>query len=471
MKPLNPAWPRLLLLPLLCAAFTARPALADEGEVPPSELPPSDSPESTASVRVLRPQWQGARRKIQTFLVPLDEKARAPTARVAQALEGFQGGLPQYEVVDLGRALKVDSTPEQAEHAADGRKLLAEGNLLFAGRGYADAALKYRAAIKELERGLAAIEAREYAEAWARLGAVEALAGDDKAARVAFLNAARHDPERKLQGRAIDAAADTRLQGARADIEALPNGTVEFESKPVGARVIIDGEARGQAPLRLELPAGRHLVRFERAGLFPSVELLEVPGSKESTHSVTLRATPRAADLYEVMAGAADEAGRAEVGANTVRLAEKFGLDRMFVGSVSSHGTKVSLTLALVDVQKHRQIGKSASLLAADGTDADQIEDETRQAAKKLSLQDTGDGTALAPEAARAAGPQAAGDGTGRAVATPVDELGLATKERKPIATETASAQPAPEPRDDKKDQPKGKVKKLKDVNGTEDWK
>src|SRR5438270_6275674 len=136
-------------LSLLAAALLAAlPARAqDEGgdgsdPVPASELPGSDSPESTAAVHVLQPRWQGSKKKIQTFLVPLDEKARTPTARVAQALEQFQGSLSQYEVVDLGKALKVDATPDQGRRAAEGRRLVAEGNLLLAGRGYADAAVK-----------------------------------------------------------------------------------------------------------------------------------------------------------------------------------------------------------------------------------------------------------------------------------------------------------------------------------------
>jgi hypothetical protein len=486
LPPLLAARPVLFALPAVLVALAVAPAQAqDEGseapehsesEGPASALPASDSPESTASIRVLKPQWQGARKKIQTFLVPLDEKARAPTARVAQALEALQGSLAQYEVVDLGRALSVSATSEQEGHAAEGRKLLAEGNLLFAGRGYADAAQKYVAAIRQMEKGLAAIEAREYAEAWARLGAVEALSGDEKTSRVAFVSAARHDPERKIQGRSIDASAETRLLGARAEVEALPSGTVEFETKPVGARVLVDGEQKGQAPLRVELTAGKHLVRLERAGYFPSAEMFEVPAGKESLYQISLKSTPRAADLYEVMAAAADEAARGEVGAGSQRLAEKFGLDRIFVGSVAAHASKIALVLALVDVQKHRQIGKASLILAADGTDADQLEEETRTAAKKLAVQDPGD--APPPDALpqAAAGPaRTDGAAEGRQTAVPVDEMGLAAREKRPAPpAETAAAQQpsAQPPAEEKKaEQPKKKrPKKLKDVTGTEGW-
>ena len=489
-----------LLVAAVLASLPAHAQQASEGDgIPPSELPATDSPESSASVRALRPQWQGGRKKVQTFLVPLDEKARAPTARVAQALEQLQGSLAQYEVVDLGRALKADAAPEQATKAAEGRRLLAEGNLLLAGRGYDDAAGKYKAAIKALEKGLPALEAREYAEAWARLGAAQALSGDDKASRVAFINAARHDPESKLQPRAIDTSADNRLAGGRADVEALPAGVLEVESRPGGARVLVDGEAKGSTPMRLELQSGKHLVRVERAGYFPSAELVDVPAGREFVHTAALKSTPRAADLYETMASAAEEAGRGEVGGNSSRLAEKFGLERLFIGSVASHGSKVTLTLALIDVPKHRQIAKTELLLAADGTDADQLEEETRQAGRKLAMQDGGDAVAQAqgqatvpaqtsgPGPARgpaspatsptaAAAPPSAAGGS-RTSAIPVDELDLATKEKRPAPAAdpatTAAATPAePERTTVVKpgEKPRKKPKKLKEKTGQEGW-
>ena len=519
--------PMRALYALLVLALAASPARAQEGGdgdsspppeppsaaepegdgIPTSTLPASDSPESSLSSHALRPQWQGGKKKVQTFLVPLDEKARAATARVAQALEQLQGSLPQYEVVDLGRALKADAAPEQARHAAEGRKLVSEANLYLTGRSYAEAVGTYKQGLRELEKGLPALEGREYAEAWARLAAAQALAGDDAAARASFVNAARHDPEAKIVARSIDPSAEARLAGGRADVEALPSGVLEVESRPGGAKVIVDGEAKGAAPMRLELTAGKHVVRVERAGYFPSAELVDVPAGREFVHTAALKSTPRAADLYETMASAAEEAGRGQVGSGSTRLAEKFGLERLFVGSVASHGAKVALTLALVDVHKNRQVAKVDLLLAADGTDADQLEEETRRAGKKLAQQDGGDNVSADPhwnEPARAANapdeaqrgpaqPIARGSDTSdrspapastssRAVAVPTDEADLATRERRPAPpAETASAaspaaaapadadKPAPVVKPDSASMKK-RPKKLKEKTGQEDW-
>ena len=95
----------LSLLLLAPAAFAQEETSDEEGEVAPSEHPGLDSPEA---VRLHK--YEGPRRRAQAFLIPMDEKARAPTARVAQAIEGVLARTPMYEVVDLGRILSVEST-------------------------------------------------------------------------------------------------------------------------------------------------------------------------------------------------------------------------------------------------------------------------------------------------------------------------------------------------------------------------
>src|SRR6267378_608791 len=97
--------------PLLCLLFALSstsafaqddpPAPADEpaeGEVSPSLHPGSDSPEAQHARK-----YDGVRKRAQAFLIPMDEGARTPTSRVAQALEGVLQHTPMYEVIDLGR--------------------------------------------------------------------------------------------------------------------------------------------------------------------------------------------------------------------------------------------------------------------------------------------------------------------------------------------------------------------------------
>src|SRR5205823_5924466 len=100
----------------------------------------------------------------------------------------------------------------------------------------------------------------------------------------------------------------------------------------------------------------------------------------------------------------ADEVGHGNAGRSITALAEKFSLERVLIGSVrSQEETKVTVLLTLVDTGKHRIVASKSLLLAADGTDADQIEIDTQNAVRKLVSQDT----APAEEAATAAAPAA----------------------------------------------------------------
>lgn len=498
------------LLSLCASLLFALPALAQEegpgagmgsegpGEdgVPHSVHPGSDSPESAARGR---PAEAGTRRKAQAFLIPLDEQSRAATARVAQALEGVLAGAAQYEVIDLGRALSVESTPEQASRAAEGRKLSSEGNVAYAGRAYADAAVKYKAALKAMEKGLPAVQVPEYAELWLRLAAALQLEGEEKASREAFLQVVRLDPQQKLQARNVEPLSEQPLASARADAETLASGVLEVDSKPTGARVTVDGEAKGQAPMRLELQSGRHLVKLERAGFYPHVELSDVVAKRPGQLTASLTATPTAASLNQVIAGAAEEVGRGEAGPNVARLAERFGLERVLIGSVSTHGAKLSVLVALVDAPRQRLVAKNTLLLTADGTDADQVESDTQQATRKLIALDTDanepvqkNGGKNAPAPAAPAPESASGDrravmpGSAPAAPAPADDdPGLAARERKPAAPAAPQAQaeaaPAATASDDKpapasadaakKKKAQDKKKKgIQGKSGTERW-
>ena len=486
-----PAMRRLLIILSLVLAL---PALAqedtdtgrEEGMVPASTHPGSDSPEAQHAQKAP----DGSRRRAQAFLIPMDEQAKAATARVAQALEGVLATAPQYEVVDLGKALSVESSPEQATRAEEGRKLLAEANTSFGARAYGDAEGKYKSAIKALEKGIGAVKPHDYAEAWLRLATTQHLAGDEKSARESFAAVARLDPQSKLQGHDIDDSADLPLQAARADAEAAPNGVLELESRPAGARVVMDGDAKGSAPLRLEIAAGRHLVRLEFAGYYPHAELVEVGSKKSSSVSATLTRTPTASNLNQLIAGAAAEVEHGGTGPNLARLAEAFTLQRVVIGAVTSHATKVAVTLALVDARSQKLLARSNLLLTADGTDADQIEADTQAAARKMFEKDAlasdeavapaGDRKALMPSAELGpASPAPADDASGlvsrgrRRVAVPSAGVVSAASDKPEAAVadkpEGASDRPAPSSTEEnKRNQKKGKG--LKEKKGTEHW-
>src|SRR5438132_8568195 len=252
-----------LCVALLCSlpAFAQEDPFPNDLE-PPDEVssmrPGSDSPEAQHARR-----YDGPRHRAQAFLIPMDEGARTPTARVAQALESVLQHTPMYEVVDLGRALSVESTAEQAQHADAGRNLLKEANDAAATKGWPEAAAKYQSAVQEFEKGLPAVGPREYAEAVLRDATATYMSGDDKAARDLFALAVRLDPQQRL---VADEAVAPQLQQARTELAGARRVSLDVDVRPAGARIFVDGELRGQ---HVEVPAGKHLLKAQPAGIYP----------------------------------------------------------------------------------------------------------------------------------------------------------------------------------------------------------
>jgi hypothetical protein len=379
----------LCLVSLLIAPLRAR--AQEEGEaLPESVHPGSDSPESVTGK--LSKQVKG-RRRAQAFLIPLDEKARTATGRVAQAIERALSAARQYEAVDIAKALAIDAEPAVEEKAALGRRQITEGTQQLAAHNYADAVVRYKAGIRGLSGGLAALDAREMASAYLHLAAAQQLSGDPKEARLAreaYLTTALLDPQQKVLASSVDPIAEQPLLIARNDLEQIPIGKLQIETRPAGAHVIIDGQPQGSTPKSVELTGGKHFLRLERTGFYPTAELVEVASRRDTLYSVTLSATPGAATLNQIIAGAADEAARGRSGDRTMELAMRFRLDRVLIGSVSSHGIKVSVLLALADPASGTLLGRQEMLLVADNTDADELDFNTQEAARKLFALDDG---------------------------------------------------------------------------------
>jgi hypothetical protein len=185
----------------------------------------------------------------------------------------------------------------------------------------------------------------------------------------------------------------------------------------------------------------------ERAGFYPYADLVEIAPRKPRKLSITLAATPAAASLNQLIAGASDEVGRGAAGRNLSALAEKFSLERVLIGSVRSQEGKVSLLLTLVDAPGQRVIGRQSLRLIADGTDADQIESDTQSAARRLIGED-----GAAEVASRAVIPGSL------PVPPRSNDAELVQRERKVVMPADAAA-PASK-----------RAKGLRDKTGTEEW-
>ncbi|MGZ6143551.1 MAG: hypothetical protein ACXWLM_09435, partial [Myxococcales bacterium] len=232
----------------------------------------------------------------------------------------------------------------------------------------------------------------------------------------------------------------------------------------------------------VEVPAGKHLLKVERAGFYPYAEVIELAPRKPAKASITLAATPTASSLNQIIAGASDEVNHGSAGKSVAQLAQKFSLERVLIGSVrSQEETKVSVVLALVDAVKHKVIASKTLMLAADGTDADQIEADTSAAARKLIAADDAEPSEAQPvaEAKPAADAPRRVAVPSAAPAPTADEPGIVAKERKvavPATTAPAAKDPEPaapaskEAEKKSSDKKKSKSKGIQSKTGTEEW-
>jgi hypothetical protein len=104
-----------------------------------------------------------------------------------------------------------------------------------------------------------------------------------------------------------------------------------------------------------------------------------------------------AASLNSTVADAVAEAERGEPGPSLRRLAARFSLDRVLVGSVALRGPSVAVLLTLADAPRARLLGREALLLPAAATGADGVEAQVQGAVRRLLDRAALDDAASAP--------------------------------------------------------------------------
>jgi len=75
-----------------------------------------------------------------------------------------------------------------------------------------------------------------------------------------------------------------------AELEALPTGSLEIGTRPIGAEIYIDGEYRGMAPKTVDgLSVGPHLIRLSVPGYLAIEEKIFVPDGRAQRQTFTLK--------------------------------------------------------------------------------------------------------------------------------------------------------------------------------------
>ena len=230
---------------------------------------------------------------------PADGAARALADRAAErgAFEVVDAGLVQRRVAAGGRVDVASFLGEVRRNVAAASAALGTGDPQGAIDRIEPLLRDYmtdlgtpegRETLRDLlvVRGRALLERNDPVGAAADVALAVRLdaAGGEGIDRTALLPA-----ERALVDRVVQEAASA------------DSGHLSISSEPPGAAVVVDGAPRGNAPLELDLPYGRHVVRVDRFGRRPAAEIVEVAAGGTVSKGFELALT-EGADLLEQIA-------------------------------------------------------------------------------------------------------------------------------------------------------------------------
>jgi hypothetical protein len=145
-------------------------------------------------------------------------------------------------------------------------------------------------------------------------------------------------------------------------------GSILVKSKPMGARVYLDGELRGYTPTSVgPVPMGKHLLRLERPGYRQRGELIEISPEEQEVNA-DLVPTPLYKKYAANLGQMAQEVTRPQIGPATANAARTLSLERVVLGVVkdlmNDGGTEV--LLGFFDVRTGRRIADKKIIFQGD---------------------------------------------------------------------------------------------------------
>lgn len=310
----------------------------------------------------------GSTHQIGVLLVPLDNKAEAASVRLGSYLEE---GLDSYSQVTVKKSEELFGLPpdEEADAALKrAEQSYKEGRDAFDARSWEDAEKKLRAASKDFQKGAAAMKGCGHlCDTLAMYAATLHVRGDPEEARLVLIDLQALHPTYELDRKRF--AHDfmvLRTQVATARSASL-RGNIRVRTKPAGARVFVDGDFQGYAPLTLQtLPIGKHIVRIERPG-FKVFGVVHDVTPEDSDLVADLKATPAFRGFDAQMDKLASEVGRDRGGATMAVLGRQLGLDQALAGTLKDkdEGT-TELQVGLYDLKSGKRLASKKATFQGD---------------------------------------------------------------------------------------------------------
>jgi hypothetical protein len=195
-------------------------------------------------------------RKISALLIPMDQAAEGSCVKLEtylnESLEQFAG----FTVRKPEELFGMPANDEAQAAFQRGTKGLTESIAAYDARDYEDAERKLRATLKELQGAVGAMSScAELCEATALYAAVLYIRGDIEEAKLNLIDLMALSPTFELSTKRYNRDfIALRAQVATGRSAAL-RGSVTVKSRPMGARVYLDGEFQGYTPDDVETSA------------------------------------------------------------------------------------------------------------------------------------------------------------------------------------------------------------------------
>ncbi len=259
-------------------------------------------------------------------------------AAAAAARAKAAGALGGDDVLDRA-ALFARTDPPPPPPSPRAAELLKSGEDLLLTFEYARAAAALAECAAVIEADLAPADLDTLTRA--RLLEAEAWteAKDDAAARDALRALLVVRPDVAPDAELLSPAARALFDEAVAAAHGAGTGGLEVRSTPAGAEVVVDGAARGTAPVSLlGLAPGTHRVRVGAPGYAPSTAEVAVVAGAGAVHAVTLAPTPARRALDDAARVAVSGAPAAAVVEEIAAVARAAHVDAVVLVGVRAPG-------------------------------------------------------------------------------------------------------------------------------------
>jgi hypothetical protein len=253
-------------------------------------------------------------------------------------------------------------------------------------------------------------------------GLAQLALGKVAAAQQAFRDAAAIAPD-KAPDPSLFPPKAAKLYAQERVLVRSTSVELSIDSEPPGATVLVDGERRGDSPLRLSLGAGRHLVRIEAFGYDPELREANLdPRAGPTTVRATLRLAGRArlaTQLSEAGIAKGETVDRGAVAALGAFMGARrllfIGRQRAVLYDLTNPGASAVLPMSFrVGDCSTNDLAKAAGAgLGRELADALGLRVVDRAPAPTAALVGIGDGGVAAP-GARVDPPSSAADGEAR---------------------------------------------------------